>query len=1000
MQPRLVIAASAALALATWHAAIARADAADDQYRVAAANYQQGRYRLAVEEFRAFLADHADDARGERARFFLAESLMQLADYDAAAKLFEEIGPSADARLSARAAFRAAEACYLAGRLDDAESRLAAFTTSHPEERLNEYALVYLGEIALAHEKPDKARECFDQCVDRFPQGALIEDCRLGVARVCQHQGKLTEARRRYSELVAADGPRAADAQYRLAMLEYAAGQHAEAAAAFAVVERRAAGTPLAGKARLGRAKALYNARDFAEAQAALEPLVTPDALGQEAGYWLGLCLKAQRKWDRAAEVLGETAAAATQPQRKAESLRHAGEALLHAHRLDDALVAFGRAAAERPTVDIRCACLLGKMQVLERQGKHAEVEQLAEEIKGLATTDDELSGVADRIVARGLLARGEHSRAVVLLQARILNQRAARDEAETRTLLARAYLEDKRPELALRTIEPVVTVEGPARNDARRLQAAALAALGRHIEAVAPLSACLADLRDDDVSRASVLAELAVCYAGDKQFDKARATYAQLRDARPNRKLLSTTSELLAAAALSAGEAGWAAELFAAVAADANSAESTARALLGLARAQWKAGRNDEAANALSRVIEKHAGTPWAAEAAIVRGEMLEQLGQPDAALAMYERAAGQDTDVDHAAEGLLRIARLHASQERWDKAAAAYERLAAQRQDAADEDSVLYEWAWAARSAGDHERAVVLFERLRASHPDSRFSADAAYRLAEEAARTGAYDHATELLAALAKRDVPSDVRQHALYLAGQVAVAREQWPDVASPLVELVEEFPTSALAGAARFWIAEAAYRQGRYQEAAQGLESLAKSGEVDSAQSWAAMIPLRRAQILVQQARWSEAAELAGRIATDYPNFPQQYEVDYVIGRAQAARADFEEARKTYRKVINSATGGKTETAAMAQWMIGETYMHQKNYAAALREYVRVEILYAYPKWQAAALLQAGKCHELLKQPVEAAAAYGRLLERYPDTTFHEEAAARLDRLRR
>ena len=34
----------------------------------------------------------------------------------------------------------------------------------------------------------------------------------------------------------------------------------------------------------------------------------------------------------------------------------------------------------------------------------------------------------------------------------------------------------------------------------------------------------------------------------------------------------------------------------------------------------------------------------------------------------------------------------------------------------------------------------------------------------------------------------------------------------------------------------------------------------------------------------------------------------------------------------------------TETAAMAQWMIGETFFHQNNYDEALRAYSRVEIL--------------------------------------------------------
>ena len=76
-------------------------------------------------------------------------------------------------------------------------------------------------------------------------------------------------------------------------------------------------------------------------------------------------------------------------------------------------------------------------------------------------------------------------------------------------------------------------------------------------------------------------------------------------------------------------------------------------------------------------------------------------------------------------------------------------------------------------------------------------------------------------------------------------------------------------------------------------------------------------------------------------------------------------------------------------------MIGETYFHQENYEAALREYLRVEILYPYPRWQAAALLQAGKCQGSLDRWKDAVELYGRLIKAYPKTEFTEEAQRRL-----
>jgi cellulose synthase operon protein C len=63
---------------------------------------------------------------------------------------------------------------------------------------------------------------------------------------------------------------------------------------------------------------------------------------------------------------------------------------------------------------------------------------------------------------------------------------------------------------------------------------------------------------------------------------------------------------------------------------------------------------------------------------------------------------------------------------------------------------------------------------------------------------------------------------------------------------------------------------------------------------------------------------------------------------------------------------------------MAQWMIGETYFHQRNFREAARAYHVTETLYDHPRWRAAARLQLGKSYEA-QQKWDAAIRYYKLV---------------------
>jgi TolA-binding protein len=106
----------------------------------------------------------------------------------------------------------------------------------------------------------------------------------------------------------------------------------------------------------------------------------------------------------------------------------------------------------------------------------------------------------------------------------------------------------------------------------------------------------------------------------------------------------------------------------------------------------------------------------------------------------------------------------------------------------------------------------------------------------------------------------------------------------------------------------------------------------------------------------------------------------------------------DEARAAFQKVLDARRSG--DLAAQAQLMLGETFFHQDQFHEALREFLKVDILYKAPHWQASALLEAGKVYERLDQWPDAAEIYQRLLTRFPNDPVAEDARTRREQATR
>ena len=437
-------------------------------------------------------------------------------------------------------------------------------------------------------------------------------------------------------------------------------------------------------------------------------------------------------------------------------------------------------------------------------------------------------------------------------------------------------------------------------------------------------------------------------------------------------------------------GQTDWSLQLYAQLASE--SKESRPAAVQRLAAAQVEAGRVATAAETLEALLVHETKHPGAAAAGLQLAEIYQQLETPQRTLKTYLLVADRWPSTPEAQIALRRAAAMVIEQGDYQKAVALYKRLLATDPAQSDRAEAIYRLGWALRDAGLPQQAKSQFEVLHADHVESTYWSDATYRLADYAASRGDVAQADAYLSKLIEREPAGELAPHALYLSGQLAVREGNWNRACKPLAKLIDNFPNSTLTPPAEYWLAEAHYQAADYPEAEKRFTELAQRSLPSDR---AAFVALRRGQLLGRNEEWKSARNVVAPLLTDSSlNLPED-ELYYLLGRCHMADANLEGARAAFLRAAQRDQAEKTETAAMAQWMIGESWMHQERYAEAAAEYFRVVSLYPHPRWQAAALLQAGRCYERRQQPEEAAQLYRQILKNYPESDFASQARTQL-----
>jgi TolA-binding protein len=949
----------------------------EEEYSSAAALYSSHQWEQAAAAFGLFVEAHPDHQRAIPARFFQGESLAQVAKYDAAAVLHAEFLKLAPQHALARvASFRIGECLLLAGKKDEAKQRLEEFRRIYPIDDLNTFALPYLGDIALAAGEIDAAQALYEQALRDYPSGPMAETSQFGVARCQQAAGKLTDAIANYEHVAnGAEHPLADDARLQIGLIHYEAKRFDAALSSFSAFRTTFADSDLA----------------------------------PQAWYWLGLSYQAAGRIEEAATTLANAAKQFAETSQGAALHAAAGDALRLAADNAQADLHYQRLIAFWPQSEWADDAMLARAELAIEAGDMERAAAIGAELSR-RYPDSPHAHFATVIRARGLIESGKFAEAETLLRPLATAGELSPESSPAKTsatdssptsaqqagyLLALAQIGQKKYEAALTSLDRIgaLPTDQALAAPLSAARCAALMGLERFGEAVELLQTRLEAESDDD-SLAAIRSQLVVALARSGKLDQAAKQIQLLPpDAVLNAQVASAV--LLAAEEVyKANDLRAAERLFAILAREKVPAEERSQALSGLAWTQYRLSGKLASAATFERLLRDYPDSPLAAEAALVRAKSLEDLKQYDAALATYRLVIDMYADSPLVPNALWGAGRLHDQLDQKQEAAELLKRLVDEHPKFAQRDAALYQLGWVQADLKDLAAADASHARLIEEYPESEYWADAAYRLAEQAARRKDSAKAIELADKVLETKSAAALRENTLYLRGQLAAAASNWDDAAKFMSLHASEFPQSPLNLSARYWQAEAAFRKGDYESAGKQLTEL----EIDSQarrESWLGIVPLRRAQCLAQQKRWPEALRIAESVAKRHPQFSQRYEVDYLIGRALGSQARFAEARAAYTRVLESPAGKSTETAAMAQWMIGETYFHQKRYTDAVAAYDRCAALSAYPRWQAAALLQSGKCRLITGDATGARSDLERVASEFYSQPVAAEAKTRL-----
>ena len=987
---------------------------ADSDFMYATGLFRKQRWKYAADAFQSFLKDHPQHARAKLARLYLGLALNSLEDYAPARVQFETfIKDNPGSRNMADARYRVGECSYYLREYRTAIGQLSEYLQKHKGHNLNDWASLMLGESHNAVSDWDRAEAILGPLLQSEPNAKILSDTMFGLAVALQGRKQWADAVnmfRRVADQKSAGFSHRALA--RIGTIYFGTGEFEKSSAAYDELVANHADKPIAASASLQSGIAQFQLEQYKAALQRLAKVPAESEVSPWATMWRGLCHRELGQLKDARSALAKAFSKAGETSLAAEILFNRAQVEVLDNRRDIASQMFLDLADRWPEDSHVADSLFNAAELKMETGELAASRRILERLRS-----NESAAAQPRVeLLHGRLLLNENR---VPQAIQILRTVASAPHENDRDKLLRHYHliralhrgeEFAEALTVFDQIRPLVTKP----DSSEFFGAIALASMSslelKRYDDAQQFATTFLDLEQDSAKEADALAARAVASGFLSQFEITKTELARLVSEFPDNAQTWMAVLQSAEAAWQQEEFQTSAELFTLAAERKSDPKVHLSGLSGAAWSHHRLGQFDQSAKLFRQARIDYPDSSSATESAYMEALSTLEAGMANEAGTLFlevyntlsKQAGGEKVSPWFLDSGRMH-ARILGDAGKVDEADMMWEQLSKRFETAAELDEILDEWAYLNLQHQRFEQSDRIYSELLDKFPDSKFAGQARLSLAESEMQGNRLDTALREFTAIAMDPRYGDTeKEAALYHAIDIHAAQRDWADVIKYAGLFAENYSSSDLAPNVQLLYAEGQLDQKNLTEAKSVLLNLRKAildGNLDSA-AWTERIWVVLAEVALAQKKYTDVDVVAKELEQRNTSSRFLFQMRDVQGRRWKSQAepDFARARDYFGQVIRAETGRGTETAARCQFLIAETLLLEGDYEAALKEYYRVYLSYAYDDWRARGLFQAAGCEVKLQQFTAAVRSYEDLIKDFPDSELAEKAKTRLKEL--